>query len=187
MYGGAACESSSAFVVKTGQNLFASCGSALARRSFCISLKSLRGNHLKTLKSEFPEGKSILQGCKIEIPEGKLILHGCKIEIPGGKSILHGCKAKFRRGDSQKRFLYRFPSRKIIFAACWPFPFEEIALKRSEMEFPGGKSIFKALKIKIRGGKVIFEALEIEIRGGKSIFKALKIDFPTRKVIFEAL
>ena len=173
MYGGAACESSSAFVVKTGQNLFASCGNALARRSFCISLKSLRGNHLKTLKSEFPEGKSILQGCKIEIPEGKV--------------ILQGCKAKFRRGDSQKRFLYRFPSRKIIFAACWPFPFEEIALKRSEMEFPGGKSIFKALKIKIRGGKVIFEALEIEIREGKSIFKALKIDFPTRKVIFEAL
>ena len=173
MYGGAACESGSAFVVKAEQNLFASCGSALARRSFCISLKSLRGNHLKTLKSEFPEGKSILQGCKIEIPEGKV--------------ILQGCKAKFRRGDSQKRFLYRFPSRKIIFAACWPFPFEEIALKRSEMEFPQGKVIFEALKIKILGGKVIFEALEIEIRGGKSIFKALKIDFPTRKVIFEAL
>ena len=187
MYGGAACESGSAFVVKTGQNLFASCGNALARRSFCISLKSLRGNCLKTLKSESPRGKpilqgckieipegksilhgckieirggkSILQGCKIEIPEGKLILHGCKIEIPGGKSILHGCKAKFRRGDSQKRFLYRFPSRKIIFAACWPFPFEEIALKRSEMEFPGGKSIFKALKIDFPTRKVIFEAL----------------------------
>src|SRR5574344_1515604 len=106
---------------------------------------------MKTLKSESPRRKPILQGCKIEIRGGKLILHGCKIEIrggksilqgckieiPGGKPILHGCKAKFRRGDSQKRFLYRFPSRKIIFAACWPFPFEEIALKRSEMEFPG--------------------------------------------------
>ena len=98
MYGGAACESGSAFVVKTGQNLFASCGNALARRSFCISLKSLRGNCLKTLKSESPRGKPILQGCKIEIPEGKSILHGCKIEIRGGKSILQGCEIEIPEG-----------------------------------------------------------------------------------------
>ena len=120
MYGGAACESGSAFVVKAEQNLFASCGSALARRSFCVfPWNPFEEINWKRWKVNPPEENPFCKGVKSKFVEENSFYTVVKSKFVEENPFCRGVKSKFLKENSfctvvKSKFLEENPFYTVV-------------------------------------------------------------------------